>query len=588
MLNNIKDTDSILHDDYKYLSLVDGAIAWETGVIRRLYDFGQIFPVYKQDKQGRKIIENYDNPDQTHKTVRLIHALFYRVPGSTGEADFGATTQLANNDPVVTVKLIADILVQCGQLQQQRDQFQDAVTYVQDLIGVVTQAGWLSKIDKKTTQAGLEKKIRDVQEKPWNAQAATAFVSMCKSFEKNLATEFGQQKLHELEVHRQAAEKFFGMITEVTKTLRKLLKPEVFKKRENVESFIVEALNECNSQNPDALYLPHTIEMILLAFVYKKYSYNRIVLKAFYDALNAQFGGKLLLRELDEEWVKDSFAPVTQAQALKTIETIFAAQDLMQSIKKHYAEFVYNAFQIRSFPAPVGYANAVYEYEKGKKTVAVADCMDNTMRNFINLYAYDAQQNKFTLATLLAAMNITAVHPALADFLKVFDEVNKASSLEAHNAWLQVISNIPYVAYNQMIDGGTEQSTVALEVGKGYIAVPENEKTNELLAWLKKAGYQVLEKNQYGYELQPSVKNIIIVLDHLLALHLFSNAGGLAKEFMRSDFIKEYFPKLCAALKATGFLTTQKEAQEEEPDKDFDKKTWHAQRSSAGLRGASR
>ncbi len=32
MLNNIKDTDSILHDDYRYLSLVHGAIAWETGV----------------------------------------------------------------------------------------------------------------------------------------------------------------------------------------------------------------------------------------------------------------------------------------------------------------------------------------------------------------------------------------------------------------------------------------------------------------------------------------------------------------------------------------------------------------------------
>ena len=84
MLNNIAGTDTILHDDYKYLSLVHGAIAWETGVIRRLYDFGQIFPDYKEDKQGRKLIENYENPDQTdpigsfHSCPFLSCSWFYR------------------------------------------------------------------------------------------------------------------------------------------------------------------------------------------------------------------------------------------------------------------------------------------------------------------------------------------------------------------------------------------------------------------------------------------------------------------------------------------------------------------------------
>ena len=148
--------------------------------------------------------------------------------------------------------------------------------------------------------------------------------------------------------------------------------------------------------------------------------------------------------------------------------------------------------------------------------------------------------------------------------------MNIASSFEAHNAWLQVISNLPYVAYNRMVDGVTGQFTKALDSGKGYIAIPENERSNELLGWLKNAGYQVLGKNQYGYELQPSVKNIIIVLDHLLQLNLFSEAGGLAKEFMRSDFIAVYFPKLCARIKATGFLSIQKTAKQGELNKDFD------------------
>jgi len=568
MLNSIKDTDSILHDDYKYLSLVHGAIAWETGVIRRLYDFGQIFPVYKEDKRGRKIIENYGNPDQTSKMVRLIHAFFYRVPGSTGAADFGVTTQLALSDEV-TVKLIAEIIVQCEQLRQQRGQFKQAAEYVEQLIKVIAESGWLTKLDKKTTQAGLEKKIKDVQEKPWNENASTALVSMCKLFAKNLEKELGEDIVNKLEEHRQAAEKFFKLNKETTNNLRKLLKPEVFKKRENVESFVVEALNESDSQNSDALYPPHTVEMILLAFVYKKYSYNRNVLKAFYDDLNTQFGDKILLQELHEQWVKDSFAPVTQQQALEIITSIFVSKDLMESINQHFAEFVYNAFQIRSFPAPVGYADAVYEYEKGKKTAAFADCMCNTMRNFINLYAYDAEQNKFILEKLLATMNLSAVNPTLADFLKKFSDSSTASLPEAHDAWLILISNVPYVAYNRMVDGTTGQSVKALDTGKGYIVIPENERSKELLDWLKTNGYQVLEKNQYGYELQPSVKNIILVLDHLLALNLFADAG-LAKEFKRPDFIKEYFLKFCSVVKATGFLSTQKNAEQGEPDKDFD------------------
>ncbi len=260
MLNNIIDTDSILHDDYRYLSLVHGAIAWETGVIRRLYDLGQIFPVYGQDKRGRKIIENYDNPEQTHKTIRLIHAFFYRVPGSTGQADFGVTTQLALDD-VATVKLIAGIIVQCEQLQQQRGQFQRDLEHVQDLIVIIADADWLGKLGKKITRAGLEQKIVEVRAKPWNANAATAFVSMCKSFAKNLAKELDPQILEELAVHQRTAEKFFDTITKVNQNLRKLLKPEVFKKRENVESFIFEALNEADPNNPAVLYPPHTVEM---------------------------------------------------------------------------------------------------------------------------------------------------------------------------------------------------------------------------------------------------------------------------------------------------------------------------------------
>ncbi len=231
-----------------------------------------------------------------------------------------------------------------------------------------------------------------------------------------MAQELDKQVLEELKMHQRTAEKFFNLTIASTQNFKKLLKPAVFKSKEPIDLFIFGALKESDPNNVNALYPLHTIEMVLLAFIYKKYSANRAVLKAFYDALNTLFGEKILLRELTETWVKDSFKPVTQAEALKTIENIFAAKDIKQSIDQRFAEFVYNAFQIRAFPAPSGYAIAVYEYKKGEKTAPFSDCMDNAMRGFINLYAYDQQQNKFTLEKLLATMGLTAVHPDLANF----------------------------------------------------------------------------------------------------------------------------------------------------------------------------
>src|SRR2546423_1162989 len=103
-VNNIASTYSILHDNYKYLSLVHGAVAWETGTIRQMYDIGQIFPIFQQDKQGRYIITGYDNIKETDPIIRLIHLFFYRVPGSTGETDFNATTQFLNKDPIIVAQ----------------------------------------------------------------------------------------------------------------------------------------------------------------------------------------------------------------------------------------------------------------------------------------------------------------------------------------------------------------------------------------------------------------------------------------------------------------------------------------------------
>lgn len=555
MLKNIKEVFSVVHKDYKHLSLVHGAIAWETGTIRRLYDDGQIFPVYKKDTRNRKIIATYENLEQTHKMVRLIHTLFYRIPASIGETDFGTTDQLQPQDPLTIVHTMAKILALYEDAQAKAPAFKNALESL------------ATHKNLKDLAPKLEKNPLFITGKN-NRFAWQLFIEQVDLYKKKNRLNYQQQI-----ADAETIIKFCQNLNAIQNHFQHILKSHALVGAE-MGQVMLGALHESSPHQTETLYPPHTVQMILLAFLYKKYSHDRAVLKSFYDTLNTQLDGKVLLHTLDDTWVKDNFEPVTQAEALKHFETILSAQDLNQSVNQNLAELIYYSQQFHRLPTPVGYARAIVHVplagEDNQRALAITDCMENTMRNFINLYAYDEQRNQFSLEKLQINMHSSTTHPALTTFLKNFDSPNMASYQAAHNAWITLISNIPYIAYNQVINVTTKQSTQALETGKGYITLPESDQTSELLKSLHTGEYQIFGKNQYGYELQPSIKNIIILLDHLLQLNLFSEEGGLSKEFIRPNFIKKYFPKLCKTLNATGFLSSHMNAQREELNRDFD------------------
>jgi len=544
MLKNVAKTHTILHDNYKHLSLVHGAIGLETGVIRRLYDLGEIFPVYGKDTLDRNIIEKYKKLENTDPIARLIHTFFYRIPGSTADTGFGPTTQLHYDDPETVVQTLAKILALCENTQAEDQIFRDALKLL------ATHKN-LKDLAPKLIQNPLRVTGK-------NRPAWQLFIKQLALHKKKNQPNYPEQVAYVATIT-----KFCEDLNTIQNDLHALLKPQILHGA-HMGHIVLNSLRESDSNDKKALYPSYVLQMILLTFVYKKYSHDRNLLRSFYGELNNNLGKKLLIPDINYyTWITESFEPVNQATARNEIETILSAENPTQSIQQHFDKLVYYASQIRSFPAPVSDIDAVYEYEHGKKTLKFTNCMDNTMRNFINVYAYDAEHNQFALETLQSNTGKSTAQPNLANFLKIFGDVNSAPSPEAHNAWLQVISNIPYAAYNQVVDGASGQSKVA--INKGYIAIPKNVHFNSLVK-----GYQIIENNQYGYELQPSIKNIIIVLDHLLQLDLFADAGGLAKVFMRSNFIAIYFPKLCTALKATGFLSTQKDAQNNEPGKNFD------------------
>jgi hypothetical protein len=531
MLNNIAKTHHIIRDGFKHLSLVNGAIEWETGTIRRLYDYGEVFPVYRKDKQNRTFIAKYDNLDKTHQTVRLIHTLFYRIPGSIEAACFGPTTQLYLN-PLVTIQTIAHIM------------------------------------------------------------------AVCESLPPELAIAESDAPIATIQEH-----------------FNQLLKPQALLNA-HMGQVVLNALQESNPQNTKRIYPPHMVQAILLAFIYKKYSDDRNLLFTFYGELNNNLGKKILIPDINQTaWIKEVFKPARQSTALKEVgkilsyntndiadsnimvsnvsevykydndpfvflvhaalkslyKTIFSKNtepapvntntfvtipEAEYSIEQDLDALVYYANQIRSFPTPVGYQTVAYEYAPNKKTPNFPNCMETAFWNLICASAYDAQLNEFNASAIQKSTGVKRIHSTLDGFLSQFSHVSMASSTAAHGAWLSVVCHIPYVAYHRVIDTATSLSSIRSKE-KGYITIPEAEHADILYDWLTNNEYQVCKSTQHGYELRPSIRNIIILLNHLLQLNLFTETNPLAQEFMRADFAQAYFPKLCVALNIRGYISTK-------------------------------
>lgn len=95
-INNIKGTYDILKPEYKQFSVIHGAVAWETGTIRRMYDLGTL---------GKKTSQIES------KTIQLVHQLFYRIPESTSPVDFVVTEKIKSLSDIDTTLFVADCML---------------------------------------------------------------------------------------------------------------------------------------------------------------------------------------------------------------------------------------------------------------------------------------------------------------------------------------------------------------------------------------------------------------------------------------------------------------------------------------------
>ncbi len=553
LLHNIKNTYSILNTAYKHLSLIHGVIAWEMGVIRHLYDAGQIFPTFKNNSRGRKVIESYEKLDETHKVIRLIHALFYRIPRSTSETDFGVTQQInvLYTAPKIA-ETIATILVSCDIILK----YHKTITKtVQKLLNLPSKNSQLSNLKSMLNDIILE----DSYDHYWYNALQKKLESL-KTKDPLLLK--NNPLLHDID-------EFVTALSVVNFNMRSMLQKSTINRQVDFGQLVLESLVECDNSTTQPAYPKYTIHMILQAFVYKTCGHDRDALKLFYTRLNELLDDNVLTSQLPENWVADTFKPIKPTTSLEIIKDIFNTRILEQNINQNYENLVYNFLQIQkthNFAKPIGFRYICYEYAKNKSTQKFPNCMENGLLNFINLFAYDIESNQLSLETLLKNMNLKKVHPALAGFLEQFKKTSETETDEAHAQWLSLVSNIPYAAYNQIINTKSGENKVRKDDDMGFVAIPEKDLLahSELKNNLDEKHYNLMSRGWQGFELIESVKNIIIILNHILDLNLFSeNTCGeeidLAKAFIRHDFIKIYFQLLCKKLGATGSLAIEQE-----------------------------
>jgi hypothetical protein len=460
-INNIKGTYDILKPEYKQFSVIHGAVAWETGTIRRMYDLGAL------GKHGDKI---------KSRTIALVHKIFYRKPGTTSIAEFVATKEIREltlTDAEVA-RFVADVLLYLHKLPE-------------------------TELFKKYKETFTALEQADKKKKPILTQTLTLL-------RKNIAKDLEENP-------------DFATYAE---PLKKLL------------PYIVGAYLECAVESCMPAYTP---ELILLGLLYKKTNLNRDTVEIYYKRLLEKINCLNIPADW-QEWKKDTFKASDLATIKKELEGTSVSNENVQSL---YEKFVFEQLSPTGFPPDISYSNA--KITNGTQSASFADCMDSTVRNVINFLSYNQQTGLFDTA-LLAQRIGTTIYPSLKTFYDKNATPASAGETAVHSDWAQIaISNIPFVSYNSALPRKAKTSDL------GYIKI-NGAVSPELETFLKDKKYTVLSDSETAYELNPSMKNLIIVLNHLLGLNLFAEEP-LEKAFIRPDFVEFYLPKLATALKAS-------------------------------------
>lgn len=290
---------------------------------------------------------------------------------------------------------------------------------------------------------------------------------------------------------------------------------------------------------------------ILLAFLYRK-------IKTFAD-LNDY--AKAIEEILGETIIDDkAVIPPTPISVLQEqLQNLLSAPVNYDCIcAQLHKQIIYTQLLTRficgAYPKKAEYASVAYHGHN------FSDCVETLIRNLCNRILYCKESGCFEYTK--APNSLT--DPSFIAFLQDMHH-KRAINVEdsrAYSDWLAVVENKPWIAYRRKIETKNNKANtiIATNDSCGFIkGIPSTvvAQCTRNCERIKLGNYwYILVENEEEllYEMEPSLHNIIITLDRLFNMHIFEHP--IEQEFLRSDFVTYYLPKLCEHLAPLNTMNT--------------------------------
>ncbi len=519
--NNLIGTLNILKPEFYPISPLHGAVAWQQEWVMRLYDLG-----WDRDKStGKLIIED----EQPPALIKIIDRLFHRPPETTGMMDFGPVKDIRDQAAADVAQTLGEIIAVLPELISKE---------------VGSKFNRLKELAEQLKASSKTEKIKSTASSLCDVSDADFFGKLAESKKALQNAKIPQKAIFAVEF-----KKLINEFCEFKENCAKLVRG----------ADTAQLLRQAFSQNPQETLLT------LLALLWSCCESSRDDLASYYQALDEKTREVRNISVFSkdqapgwQQWIADKFDNKLKNQM---IADLHAFEGKIEDNPKLYEALTYIVLIPGNYPKISEYKTATLWLDGTEhRNVTFADCMDSSMMNFLLILAYNKDAMAFGTDFLKQKLGLQTINEKLERFLnsdhpafirkregkediKINLTPQTVEEIEIHNAWTDVESNIPGVAYNTCLNGKEIKSC---QSGKGFIiATPD---LNDV-SLFQKAGYVIVQPSEgICFEFQPSLKNFIVLFNYLINLNLFDPAK-VYDEILKPDFVKTYLPMLAEKLK---------------------------------------
>lgn len=473
----LKGSYDCLAAEYKHLSPLHGAVALETGLTQAIYTTGGCTLIEGRDKQARIIMipeTEYPEGDDT-ATAHLAHLLFHLL---NKNFDVSVTQEMQN---VLVPKKIGTVIGVLEKLRQESDEknfeekFRKAITYKEN-----REASSEFVINAQCFGGGKKA-----------GNALHRFIILIKGSLKECGY-FGEQK-------ELPAAKTFAPFTTYTLFLSALCR-KMQNKNDLVDYFkaIVRSYDSGKKQDPGTSLIFTRKDGVCLPF---QECWRNELFDTSIDKLQMQEQRRKIFEEIEQK--KDDREELG-AYFFDNFESIVFCE-------------VWDKYHTGDVPPMINYNDDTLF--AGRQFI---DCGEMAVFNVCNIFLYDPD---------LGAIKNTEKYGKLHDFYQKY-KLSCFDSIDAHNAWAEIVANVPGCVYGQGTNGG-----------KYYIRFDRDNSQDENFMVGSHKLTLVSPSHPKLYELMLDLRSFIIIMDHLFDFGIFKGKD-LWGEYKKPNFITQYFTKV--------------------------------------------